>query len=594
MMIRRSLLATRFLWTVFAGALLVPVFASAEDRYLHTFERKQLTDEYYSEGANGGDINKDGHVDAVYGPHWYEGPAFEKKHEIYPPKPQNRRGYSDHFFHWVYDFNGDGWNDVLVAGFPGTPAFVYENPKADGLGQHWKKHQVFDSVTNEAPQFVNIVGDERPELVCTNGGYYGFATIDWKDALGTKWTFHQVSDKIAPVPFGHGLGIGDINGDKRMDIIAFNGWLEQPKADAENSKWVFHEVKFSNAYGGAEMYAYDVDGDGDNDVITSLAAHEFGLAWYEQVREGEEVKFRERMIMGSRPDQNRYGLVFTELHSVNLVDMDGDGLKDIVTGKTYWSHHDRSPMWDAGAVVYWFRLVRTKEGVDWVPYKADGEAGIGRQLSVLDVNGDKLPDMIVGGMKGAHVLIHRKEKVDEQRWKEAQPKVVAAGAGVGAGKSVRGPKSAIDEKTGVVAGAVEGEALTVTKATGGATTIQPMAGFKADRWSGDKQLFWTGGKPGDKLELELDVAKEGKFDVTAAFTMARDYAIVQASLDDGALGEAIDLFNDPEVITTGVLTLGNRELKAGKHRLVLEIKGANPAAVKAYMVGVDYVRLVGK
>ena len=35
------------------------------------------------------------------------------------------------------------------------------------------------------------------------------------------------------------------------------------------------------------MYAYDVDGDGDNDVITSLAAHDFGLAWYEQVREGE-------------------------------------------------------------------------------------------------------------------------------------------------------------------------------------------------------------------------------------------------------------------------------------------------------------------
>ena len=117
--------------------------------------------------------------------------------------------------------------------------------------------------------------------------------------------------------------------------------------------------------------------------------------------------------MGDRPEQNRYGLVFSELHSVNLADIDGDGLKDIVTGKTYYSHHKQAPMWDAGAVVYWFRLDRTPEGVDWVPYQADGEAGIGRQLVVADINGDGLPDIATGGMKGAHVLIHEREAVDK-------------------------------------------------------------------------------------------------------------------------------------------------------------------------------------
>jgi hypothetical protein len=45
------------------------------------------------------------------------------------------------------------------------------------------------------------------------------------------------------------------------------------------------------------MYAYDVDGDGDNDIITSQAAHDYGLAWYEQIRvTGEEVIFEERLI----------------------------------------------------------------------------------------------------------------------------------------------------------------------------------------------------------------------------------------------------------------------------------------------------------
>ena len=111
-----------------------------------------------------------------------------------------------------------------------------------------------------------------------------------------------------------------------------------------------------------------------------------------------------------------------------LADIDGDGLKDIVTGKTYYSHHKGSPMWDAGAVVYWFRLTRTEKGVDWVPYKADGEAGIGRQISIVDVNGDKLPDIVVGGMKGAHVLTHRTVKVDEAKFQEAQPKAIETSA----------------------------------------------------------------------------------------------------------------------------------------------------------------------
>lgn len=117
-------------------------------------------------------------------------------------------------------------------------------------------------------------------------------------------------------------------------------------------------------------------------------------------------------------------MLFSEPHSVNLADIDGDGLKDIITGKTYYSHHKKSPMWDAGAVVYWFRLVRAPEGVDWAPFKADGDSGIGRQLIVKDLNQDGLPDIASGGMKGAHVLLHRRERVDEPRWRELQPEVL--------------------------------------------------------------------------------------------------------------------------------------------------------------------------
>jgi hypothetical protein len=403
-----------------AVLLFAPLVARAEDYHLHTFDRTQLTDVYFSEGANAGDLNHDGIADVVHGPYWFAGPDYKQRHEIYQPRPQNRDRYADNFFSWVHDFNGDGFGDVFVVGFPATPAYVYENPRQAGLDKHWTKHQVFDWVSNESPHFTNIIGDDHPELVCTRDGRFGYATVDW-DHPFAEWTFHAVSGDVATKQFGHGLGVGDVNGDGRLDLIQKDGWFAQPASLDGDPLWDFHPHRFAGP-GGAEMYAYDVDGDGDSDVITSLHAHEFGLAWHEQVRDGETITFNQHLIMGATPEENRYGVVFSELHSVALADIDGDGLKDIVTGKTYWSHHRQSPMWDAGAVVYWFRLVRGRDGVDWVPYQADGEAGIGRQVSVVDLNGDELPDIVVGGMKGAHVLTHRRDKVSAQAWQQAQPK----------------------------------------------------------------------------------------------------------------------------------------------------------------------------
>ncbi|WP_353620848.1 PVC-type heme-binding CxxCH protein [Stieleria mannarensis] len=563
--------------------------SAADGPTLHQFQRQQLTGTYFSEGVSAGDINGDGINDVVYGPYWFAGPDYQTKHEIYSPVPQDMNRYADHFFSWIYDFDQDGWNDIFVVGFPGTPAYVYENPKQDGLDAHWKKHQVFDWVSNESPELIDLLGDDRPELVCTRDGFFGFATIDADDPFGT-WQFHAISPQVTATRFGHGLGIGDVNGDDRLDIIHPKGWYEQPESDALTSRWMHHDVRLCGGSGGAEMYAYDVDGDGDNDIITSDSAHNFGLSWFEQIVDGDKRTFKQHQIMGSHPSENKYGVLFSEPHSVELADIDGDGLKDIVTGKTYWSHHRQSPMWDAGAVVYWFRLVRGVDGIDWVPYQADGEAGIGRQVVVKDLDADGNPDIIVGGMKGAHVLKHTQHPVSQDRWLAAQPKPYqgpkppsAEGA-----TAKRGPKSKIDPKTARAAGAIEGESLKF-RASGGDARPQDMSNFKADNWSGKSQLWWTDAKPGDTLTIQLPPVT-GVVDLEVVLTCAVDYGIVQLSLDDQPLGEPIDLF-DRQVITTGVLSYPKLTLKGNKHTLGVTIVGANPTAKKAYMFALDYLRI---
>jgi hypothetical protein len=146
-----------------------------------------------------------------------------------------------------------------------------------------------------------------------------------------------------------------------------------------------------------------------------------------------------------------------------------------------------------------------------------------------------------------------------------------------------------DSAPSAIKGAIEGERMKVLSKTGGNTQEQNLSDH-AGPWSGDAHLWWTGAKPGDKLELALPVAKEGQYKLSVQLTKARDYGVVQLHLDGEKLGPPIDLF-DPEVVPTGVLNLGTHSLTAGEHKLMVEITGANEKAVKAYMFGLDYVRL---
>jgi len=116
-----------------------------------------------------------------------------------------------------------------------------------------------------------------------------------------------------------------------------------------------------------------------------------------------------------------------------------------------------------------------------------------------------------------------------------------------------------------------------------------MSGYEGD-WSNGAHLWWIEAKPGDRLDLAVPVAQAGKYRLTMQLTKAADYGIVQLSLDGRKLGGPIDLFNNG-VVPLGPILFGEQTLTAGEHKLTVEIVGANEKAVKAYMFGLDYVKL---
>ncbi|MCL4203110.1 MAG: DUF2961 domain-containing protein [Pirellulaceae bacterium] len=129
----------------------------------------------------------------------------------------------------------------------------------------------------------------------------------------------------------------------------------------------------------------------------------------------------------------------------------------------------------------------------------------------------------------------------------------------------------------------------VIEPVAGRVQIQSMTNWPPHKWQNGNQLWWTQAQPGDKLQLRIPVETTGRYQVRALLTKARDYGIVQLSLDGRKLGEPIDLYN-PEVVPTGAIDLGQHDVQAGDRVLTIEIVGTNPRAVKSYMFGLDVLQ----
>lgn len=355
------------------------------------------------EAAGVADINGDRRPDVFSGDSWYEAPNWIR-HKIRDVAVSPNPNYLEDFANLPLDVNGDGRTDFVTCAYFSKMIGWVEQPE-DPI-KPWQTHTIDFPGPSETAQLVDLNADGLMDLLPNTVN-----TVVWyelqRSTNAVTWAKHDLGAEGA----GHGVGVGDINLDGRIDLITPKGWFEQPKESA--GKWVLH-AEFQLGAAGILIHGFDVDGDSLTDVVWGMG-HDFGLFW---LRQSKDASGRRVWV------RNTIDTTFSQVHTLVRADLDANGEMELVTGKRVYAHEVEPGATDAPIVVrYAFNRAKSTwnkvtlqlgTAAQNAPASAkdrralkdfpSGSVGTGLQLSVHDMDGDGDLDLICPGKSGLYLL----------------------------------------------------------------------------------------------------------------------------------------------------------------------------------------------
>jgi hypothetical protein len=205
---------------------------------------------------------------------------------------------------------------------------------------------------------------------------------------------------------GHGIGVADVDGDGKADILTPTGWFKQ--IDADKDQWEWHgDWDLGDA--GFPIIGFDVNNDGKMDIIYGHG-HAYGLYWLEQTGSGADRHWLKHTIDES----------FSQVHALKMADIDGDGELELLAGKRYRGHSGHDPGSYDPLVIYYYKINRKTGEFTRYPISVNGTAGAGTQFIALDLDQDGDVDIATAGKTGVHFFENLKLNhiSGEQREKE--------------------------------------------------------------------------------------------------------------------------------------------------------------------------------
>ncbi|MGA2662577.1 MAG: TIM barrel protein, partial [Verrucomicrobiota bacterium] len=352
---------------------------------------------FRSEACCVADFNGDGKLDVAAGEYLYLAPDWKpvKIRTLKGAVDDKGQGYRWDFANLPLEIAGSGKPDLVSVDWFDKHAVWFRNT-GSGNGE-WPESLIENNGNFETAGLHDVIADGKALAVVP-----AVTRTVWYEALkgyqagkgpdGFAFAIHVVSEKA----MNFGVGVGDLNGDGRPDFIRPDAWFEAP-ADPRNGAWIEHSLALGGLDGKAEhtpqILVYDVNGDGLNDIITS-SAHGYGIFWYEQVRHGKDITFKQHLI-----DQS-----WSQAHSLVLADLDGCGVPELVTGKRFMAHNGGDPDETGTLGVYYYKLSRGPLPV-WTKHVISYGEGVGSgvNLCAADLDGDGDLDVIVTGKWGGPV-----------------------------------------------------------------------------------------------------------------------------------------------------------------------------------------------